>query len=50
MRLANLGGRLVLVDGSRALDVATASEGRFGPHPLDAYRDWDAFVEWGVGC
>lgn len=46
MRLANLGGRLVLVDGWRALDVATASEGRFGPHPLDAYRDWDAFVEW----
>jgi len=46
MRLANLGGRLALVDGTHALDVATASDGRFGPDPLEAYRDWDAFVLW----
>ena len=46
MRLANLGGRLALVDGPHAVDVATASEGRFGPDPFGAFRDWDAFALW----
>lgn len=50
MRLANLRGRLVLVDGTHALDVATASDGRFGPDPLDAYRAWDSFVQWATDC
>ncbi|MEV8274171.1 fumarylacetoacetate hydrolase family protein [Microbacterium sp. NPDC077184] len=47
MRVANLNGRLVLVVGDEtALDVAEASEGRFGPDPMSAYEDWDAFARW----
>ncbi|MFC4945142.1 fumarylacetoacetate hydrolase family protein [Pseudonocardia sp. GCM10023141] len=43
MRIANLAGRLVLVDatGTSAVDVATASTGRFDPHPQAAYARWD---------
>ena len=37
MRVANLNGRLVLLDGDRALDVATASSRAFGPDPQTAY-------------
>ncbi|WES63307.1 fumarylacetoacetate hydrolase family protein [Microbacter sp. GSS18] len=47
MRVANLSGRLVLVTGDEtAVDVATASGGRFGPDPMAPYADWDAFVAW----
>lgn len=55
MKLANLDGRLVLViaegDGGAdgVVDVATASAGRFGPDPMDAYADWPAFVAWASG-
>ncbi|MEU1972150.1 fumarylacetoacetate hydrolase family protein [Microbacterium sp. NPDC019599] len=28
------------------MDVATASDGRFGPDPMSAFDDWDAFREW----
>lgn len=47
MRIANLGGRLVVVhpDGS-ATDAARASDGRFGPDPMTAFADWDAFRSW----
>lgn len=48
MRIANLDGRLALIAGDRALDVATASDGRFGPDPRDAYEHWDAFAAWGA--
>ena len=47
MRLANLDGRAVLVaGGTTALDVATASEGRFGPGLPALYDEWDAFRRW----
>jgi 2,4-diketo-3-deoxy-L-fuconate hydrolase len=46
MRIANLGGRAVLVQASNALDVADASGGRFGPAPLDIYEKWDDFSVW----
>lgn len=48
MRVGNLSGRLVLItpDESAALDVAAASDGRFGPAPQSAYEDWDAFEAW----
>ena len=49
MRVANLGGRLVLVDGSRALDVATASGGQFDADPQRIYPRWDEFREWFSG-
>lgn len=47
MRIANLGGRLVLVTAEEtAVDVETASAGRFGPDPMSAFADWDLFREW----
>jgi 2-keto-4-pentenoate hydratase/2-oxohepta-3-ene-1,7-dioic acid hydratase in catechol pathway len=53
MRIANLGGRLVLItsgaDGTaepRAVDVATASDGLFGPGPQAVYERWADFRSW----
>jgi 2-keto-4-pentenoate hydratase/2-oxohepta-3-ene-1,7-dioic acid hydratase in catechol pathway len=46
MRIANQGGRAVLLGQRKALDVATASEGRFGPDPMSVYRAWAAFRDW----
>ncbi|WP_434445404.1 fumarylacetoacetate hydrolase family protein [Lentzea sp. E54] len=47
MRIANLDHRAVLVlAGDRAVDIATASNGRFGPDPADVYRRWDEFTAW----
>jgi len=48
MRIANLAGRAVLL-GTAAVDVATASEGRFGPDPMSIWADWAAFREWAAG-
>ncbi|WP_062289497.1 fumarylacetoacetate hydrolase family protein [Demequina phytophila] len=47
MRVANLDGRLVLVtEEGRAVDVAEASGGRFGPDPMAAFADWRGFASW----
>lgn len=46
MRLANVGGRAHLVDGDRGVDVATASEGQFGPDPMALFDRWDELVDW----
>lgn len=48
MRVANLGGRLVLVhaDGARSVDVHEASNGRFDSSPQRIYHEWDEFVSW----
>lgn len=50
MRIANLSGRAVLVtdgqDGETAVDVAKASDGRFGPSPRSVFEEWDAFTAW----
>ena len=46
MRLANLAGRAVVIVEGGAIDVATASEGRFGPDPQALFDDWDAFAQW----
>jgi 2-keto-4-pentenoate hydratase/2-oxohepta-3-ene-1,7-dioic acid hydratase in catechol pathway len=50
LRIANLGGRAVLIDGTSALDIAKASEGRFGPAPLSIYEQWDDFTSWAKGA
>jgi 2-keto-4-pentenoate hydratase/2-oxohepta-3-ene-1,7-dioic acid hydratase in catechol pathway len=50
MRIANLAGRLVLLTGDGAVDVATASGGRFGPAPAAAYESWQSFVGWARGA
>jgi hypothetical protein len=44
MKLANHGGRATLVGpAGRAVDVAKASGGRFGPEIQPLYDDWEAF-------
>lgn len=46
MRLANRNGRAVLLRDGRALDVESASGGRFGPDPMTPWADWAAFTAW----
>ncbi|MFI0350062.1 fumarylacetoacetate hydrolase family protein [Actinomadura sp. 9N407] len=46
MRLANLNGRLAVVAGDAAVDVAEASEGRFAADPQAVFAEWDLFREW----
>ena len=46
MRILNLNGRLALAVGDGAVDVATASSGRFGPDVQSVYDDWAAFSAW----
>lgn len=46
MKIANVNGRTVLVLGDEIADIATASDGRFGPDPMAVYDDWDAFVDF----
>lgn len=49
MKIANLDGRLALVVGDGIVDVAIASDGRFGPEPMSVYTDWDSFTQWASG-
>lgn len=49
MRIADHDGRLVLVLDDGVADVAAASDGRFGPDPMSAFDDWDAFSAWAAG-
>ena len=50
MRIANYGGRAALITGDageeRAIDVATASDGRFGPDVASLYTQWDDLTAW----
>jgi len=46
MRIANVRGRLTLLETGGEIDVATASRGRFGPDPQSAFADWPAFCAW----
>jgi 2-keto-4-pentenoate hydratase/2-oxohepta-3-ene-1,7-dioic acid hydratase in catechol pathway len=46
MRVMNLAGRLALAVDGGAIDVATASEGRFGPDVQTVYQQWPAFEQW----
>jgi len=46
MRIAALSDRAVIVDGSIAIDIETASRGRFGPAIAGLYPDWDEFIDW----
>jgi 2,4-didehydro-3-deoxy-L-rhamnonate hydrolase len=46
MRIGVIDGRTVLIteDGT-GVDIAKASDGRFGPDPMSIYDDWAAFVD-----
>ena len=46
MKLANAGGRAALVLGDEIADVATASDGRFGPDPMAVFEEWDGFRDF----
>lgn len=52
MRIANLRGRAVIVGPAAgsgtvsAIDIAEASDGRFGPDPQALFDDWAAFASW----
>jgi 2,4-didehydro-3-deoxy-L-rhamnonate hydrolase len=50
MRIANLNDRAVLLEGTRAIDIETASAGRFGADISALYAEWDAFVAWAAGA
>ena len=50
MRIANLEGRLVLLKGDGAVDVASASDGRFDADPQAVYDRWDEFLEWSASA
>jgi 2-keto-4-pentenoate hydratase/2-oxohepta-3-ene-1,7-dioic acid hydratase in catechol pathway len=46
MRLGNLAGRAVLLNGALCLDVAEASAGSLPAAPSALLREWDRFVLW----
>jgi 2-keto-4-pentenoate hydratase/2-oxohepta-3-ene-1,7-dioic acid hydratase in catechol pathway len=46
VRIGNVAGRLALITGPSAVDVAKASDGRFGPDPQGVFEDWDGFLAW----
>ena len=47
MRIANHNNRAVLLTSDEAaLDIHTASDGRFGPGLPALYNDWEAFTSW----
>ena len=49
MRIAAIDDRAVLVLGVAVVDIATASDGRFGPDPMNIYDNWDGFVDFAAG-
>ena len=46
MKIAAIDDRAVLIVDGTAVDIATASEGRFGPDPMALYDDWEAVAAW----
>jgi 2-keto-4-pentenoate hydratase/2-oxohepta-3-ene-1,7-dioic acid hydratase in catechol pathway len=50
MRIANLSGRLALIVNGRAVDVATASGGRFSPDPQAVFEQFDEFRAWAASA
>jgi 2,4-didehydro-3-deoxy-L-rhamnonate hydrolase len=46
MRFANLDGRLALSVPGGYADVASASQGRFGPGPGEALDEWPTLSAW----
>jgi 2-keto-4-pentenoate hydratase/2-oxohepta-3-ene-1,7-dioic acid hydratase in catechol pathway len=50
MRIANLAGRLSIVVDELAVDVAEASDNRFGPEVQDVYERFDEFREWAASA
>jgi len=49
MRIANLSGRLVVLEGDLAVDVEAASGGHFAADPQAVFDRWDEFRGWIAG-
>jgi 2-keto-4-pentenoate hydratase/2-oxohepta-3-ene-1,7-dioic acid hydratase in catechol pathway len=49
VKLANHGGRAVLVFDNAIVDVHEATDGKFGPDPMSLYADWPTFVSATAG-
>ena len=49
MKIANVNDRAVLVLGDEIADIATVSDGRFGPDPMSLYEDWAAVADLAAG-
>ena len=45
MRVGSVEGRAVLVVDDTVIDIAVASDGRFGPDPTTVYERWDEFTD-----
>jgi 2-keto-4-pentenoate hydratase/2-oxohepta-3-ene-1,7-dioic acid hydratase in catechol pathway len=50
MRLANMGGRLVICTDGGYVDVAAASSGQFGPAPMHGLERWPDLLAWAEGA
>ena len=50
MRIANLSGRLALISGELAVDVATASDGRFSADPQAVFEQFGEFRSWAASA
>jgi 2-keto-4-pentenoate hydratase/2-oxohepta-3-ene-1,7-dioic acid hydratase in catechol pathway len=50
VRVGNLAGRLVIVTDAGAIDVESASGGRFGPEAQAVYDRWAEFASWAAGA
>ena len=46
MKLGNVDGRAAIIVDGGAIDVATASDGRFGPDVQALFDDWTGFRSW----
>jgi 2-keto-4-pentenoate hydratase/2-oxohepta-3-ene-1,7-dioic acid hydratase in catechol pathway len=46
VRIANLNSRAHLLRRDKAVDIAEASAGAFGPDPMSLYRRWTDFLAW----
>jgi len=49
MRIGRIDDRLALVSGDHALDVHTASDGRFAADPDLVFDRWREFTDWAAG-
>jgi 2,4-diketo-3-deoxy-L-fuconate hydrolase len=49
MRIARIENRPVLLFGDGVVDIARASDGRFGTERAGVFEDWPAFAEWASG-
>ena len=50
MKVGNIDGRAVVIDGTSALDVAVASNGQFGPGLAELFDRWEEFLAWAAGA